>query len=411
MKFALLGTFLAAASVLADKALVGYFPNWLYGNWPSSNIDFTKYTHINYAFAVVARRSTPFWPDDWAAGNYLPILVKQAHANNVKVLISVGGWSGCVTYSTTAADPAQRAAFIQWNIDQIDKYDTDGVDLDWEYPGKQGAGCNIVDIQNDAKNYLTLLQELRAALDKKYGQGKKELSIAAHVRTFVTPDNGYWTDVSEFAKVLDRFNVMTYDINGAWNSTSGPNAPFNFQPGYGDADSYVSGIQNWMNAGVPASKIVPGLAFYGRSATALQDMTKTGSQYQPQDAGKPPQGDSLDGWWQDQYCSSDWSSHSGVWRYGHLRSQGVLTSPTTAAAPWVRTWDNITQTPWLFNPQTNDFISYDDPKSIGIKVDHALCQDLGGVMVWSVDEDTTDGELLKVAARIRTDSKPAVCPQ
>ena len=89
---------------------------------------------------------------------------------------------------------------------------------DWEYPGRQGAGCNVVDTANDANNLLKVFQELRAAMDKKYKN--KELTSAVHVRTFQTT-SGYMSSVKEYAKVLDRVNIMTYDINGGWNSTTG----------------------------------------------------------------------------------------------------------------------------------------------------------------------------------------------
>lgn len=57
-------------------------------------------------------------------------------------------------------------------------------------------------------------------MDSKYKDGNKELTAAVHVRTFVT-SSGNTDDVSAFDKVLDRINLMTYDINGAWNSTTG----------------------------------------------------------------------------------------------------------------------------------------------------------------------------------------------
>ncbi|ORZ11138.1 glycosyl hydrolases family 18-domain-containing protein [Absidia repens] len=397
MKLAFLGGLLfSATSVLASQSLVGYFPNWLYAKYPVSKIDFSKYTHINYAFAILIKGATPEYTDPQQVDTQLPELVKAAHAKNAKVLVSVGGWSGCLTFSTMSADASQRKTFIDWNVDQVKKYDLDGIDIDWEYPGAVGAGCNAMDLEHDYKNYLKLLQELRAAFDKSFAKDRKEITIACHVRTFKTPD-GTMDDVSDYVKVIDRFNLMTYDINGAWNETSGPNAPFNFEPGLGDADSFVASINTWMKAGVPASKIVPGLAFYGRSSTSKVDMSKT-NQYQKQVAGSPPSGDSFDAYWQDPYCSKDPGGLSGVWRYGNLRSQGVLSDPTTAAAPWIRQWDNVTQTPWLFNPKSKTFISYDDPKSIGIKTDYALDKNLGGLMVWSVDED--NGELVTVAAKI-----------
>lgn len=144
------------------------------------------------------------------------------------------------------------------------------------------------------------------------------------------------------------------------------------------------------------------------------------NQYQPQVQGKPPKGDKLDAYWQDPNCPKgkciqheydeislhvffkDPGGMSGIWRYGNLRSEGVLTAPDKAAAPWIRKWDKVTQTPWLFNPKDKTFISYDDPKSISIKVDYALCKDLGGVMVFSVDEDSSNNELLNEAYKIRT---------
>lgn len=131
------------------------------------------------------------------------------------------------------------------------------------------------------------------------------------------------------------------------------------------------------------------------------DMTKT-NQYQPQVQSKPPKGDSNDAYWQDPHCSKDPGGVSGIWRYGNLRSQGILKTPTTAASPWIRRWDNTTQTPWLFNPSNKTFISYDDPQSIAVKVKYAACKGLGGIMVWSVDEDSKNGELLNEVYKIRT---------
>lgn len=342
----------------------------------------------------MTKGNTPIWPDEEQTKTQLPALVKAAHAKNAKVLISIGGWSGCVTFSTMAASSTGRKAFIDWSLQQVKTYGIDGIDIDWEYPGRQGAGCNAVDEANDAKNFLTLLQELRKALGNT-----KELTAAVHVRTFDTP-SGNMKDVSAYAKVLTRVNLMTYDINGAWNTTTGPNAPFNFAPGHGDADSFVSAIDNWMKAGMPANKISPGLAFYGRATTTTQAIKN--NLYQPQVQGQVPKGDSYDAFWQDPYCSKDPGGNSGIWRYGNLRSQGVLTSPTQAASPWIRQWDNVTQTPWLLNPQTKMFISYDDPKSIAVKVNYASCKGLGGVMVWSVDEDSKNNELLNEVAKIKS---------
>ncbi|KAI8583566.1 hypothetical protein K450DRAFT_165570, partial [Umbelopsis ramanniana AG] len=366
-----------------------YFPNWLYSDYPVSSIDMTKYTHINYAFAILNTNSTPTWTDPDNTVTQLPSLVTAAHKQNVKVSISVGGWTGCLKYSATASTEANRQAFIAWNIAQITNYNLDGVDLDWEYPGRQGAGCNGVDEANDAPNYLTLLQELRSALDTKFGTGVKEITLAVRVQPF-DQNGGILSDMSAYAKVVTRFNLMLYDINGSWNTVTGPNAPFNYAAGQ-DPYSFVQAITTWKAANVPASQLVAGMAYYGRSTTALEDMTITGSQYQAQST-VPPAGDQTDAYWQDPYCSADPGGLSGQWQWKYMRSQGLLTTPTTAASPWVRYFDNVTQTPWLFNPNTKIYLSYDDPVSIGVKVNYAVCQGLAGAMVWDVSND--NGELL-----------------
>jgi chitinase len=128
-------------------------------------------------------------------------------------------------------------------------------------------------------------------------------------------------------------------------------------------------------------------------------MTITGSQYQAQST-VTPQGDQTDAYWQDPYCSADPGGLSGQWQWKYMRSQGVLTTPTTAASPWVRYFDNVTQTPWLFNTNTKSYLSYDDPVSIGVKINYAVCQGLAGAMVWDVSND--NGELLTAVNAIKT---------
>lgn len=126
-----------------------------------------------------------------------------------------------------------------------------------------------------------------------------------------------------------------------------------------------------------------------------------GSMYHNQITGDPPKGDSFDAPYQDPYCSKDPGGLTGIWRFGNLISQGILSTPLTAKAPWIRNWDTVTSTPWLFNPKTKVFISYDDPKSIAAKAKQVKSSRLAGVMIWSVDEDSSDGDLLNAAYQVR----------
>lgn len=54
----------------------------------------------------------------------------------VKVSLAIGGWNDSQgdKYSRLVNNPAARARFITHVIEFLQKYDFDGLDLDWEYP-------------------------------------------------------------------------------------------------------------------------------------------------------------------------------------------------------------------------------------------------------------------------------------
>ncbi|KAI8575804.1 hypothetical protein K450DRAFT_284029 [Umbelopsis ramanniana AG] len=366
-------------SQVSAKMVVGYFPNWLYANYPVEKIPVNKYTHINYAFAILNKDDmVPAFTDDWAVESSLPKLVNNTHTVGSKVLLSVGGWTGSIKFSKMVAKAENRKKFIDWNLNFISKYNTDGVDIDWEYPGRQAAGCNEFDAKNDASNFLILLKELRAALDKKFPKQHKEITMAVHVYPFQT-EKGYMESVKDFVPFFDHINIMSYDINGAWGTTTGPNAPLYHEEGKGEQVSFASSIKNWIDAGVPAAKINAGLAYYGRSIKTAEDMKD--NQYVSSVKGAP-KGDSDDAYWQDPSCNAEEGGFSGIWKYTNLRSQGILDKDGKPGAGYTKHWDPISSTPWLFNEMTKTYISYEDKDSLMHKVELALCLDIGGVMAW-----------------------------
>ncbi|KAJ2085408.1 hypothetical protein IW138_006346 [Coemansia sp. RSA 986] len=351
-------------------------------------IDFSKYTHVNIAFSIPKSDGTFSFEDEWA----LPQILKQVRVGGTKVLMSVGGWTGSNLFSSILKNNDAREKMISSMADYVKTNDLDGIDIDWEYPGRLGNTCNQYDAANDAPNFLSFLKDLRMRFDNEFDK-KKLITLAVRVQPFDV-SSGPMDNVGEFAKYVDYANIMAYDIDGPWNSETGPNAPFNYNEGKGTPLSFVSSIDAWTKAKWPASQLVAGLGFYGRSSTAKQDMTRDATnQYQPQEHDVPL-GDSEDAPWYDACARS--TSASGTWQWKNLREQGVLTSPDTAAGPWVRQWDSITQTPWLFNPKTNIFLSYDDPQSIKIKAEHAASKGLAGVMIWSANMDY-NGELIDSA--------------
>ncbi|KAJ1878729.1 hypothetical protein LPJ57_003249 [Coemansia sp. RSA 486] len=158
--------------------------------------------------------------------------------------------------------------------------------------------------------------------------------------------------------------------------------------------SVASAIDAWRSAGWPESQMNLGIPFYGYALTALKDMSKSPSNMYVHISSTAPQGDKDDTPYADP-CAGGPAVYSGQWQWKHLRDQGLLSTTVTAALPWIRSWDTKSSTPWLFNPVTKTFITYDDPQSIQLKVDYAASRGLAGTMVWSMDMDYND-ELLSV---------------
>ena len=114
-------------------------------------IPYDQLTHINYAFLIPNADGTVVLPPNlWK----LEKIVNLAHENNVKVLISVGGWGWDNQFEELAANPESRERFIQNILDFTEEYKLDGVDMDWEYP----------DPGESSQNFLSLMQGLRDGL-------------------------------------------------------------------------------------------------------------------------------------------------------------------------------------------------------------------------------------------------------
>ncbi|AHJ96926.1 carbohydrate-binding protein [Hymenobacter swuensis] len=215
---------LASVPVFAQFRVIGYVPSWA---GDVSSVQYGKLTHINYAFLLPT-----------ATGGLQPIenpaklqnLVATAHANGVKVLISVGGWNNGddSAFETIGANASYRNAFVTNLVNFANQYNLDGVDIDWEYPDA-GALAN---------NYAVLMQQLATEM---HNRGK--LLTAAVVAT-----GGAGVLNSVFGYV-DFLNLMAYDANNFDHSTY---------------DYAVQSINYWKGRGLATSKTVLGVPFYGR---------------------------------------------------------------------------------------------------------------------------------------------------
>ncbi|OZJ01453.1 hypothetical protein BZG36_05663, partial [Bifiguratus adelaidae] len=381
--------------------VVGYWSDWTNDVYPATAVPWSKLTHVNYAFVVFGEDfqlqtlcgSTFQNPRNCTNGHkLLADLSKEGHKHGVKVKMSIGGWENSQFFSTAVGSPANRTRLTQSIIDWIHRFDLDGLDIDWEYPGLPGMACNIVS-PKDSANLLIYLKELRSALDMHFGKkgskNYKTISAAVALTPFADAKGNPLKDVSEYAKYFDWLNLMSYDVNGPWSATAAPNGPLYNIPGKGANASIYTGVMDWHNAGFPKDKIVIGIPWYSHSAIALKTPT-TANFYVPIN-GSVIQGDDNDVPVADN-CPGQVAVYSGQWKFKNYFIQGVFKGKDylNPHEGWQRHYDTVTQTPWMYKASTHDINMYDDPVSVRTKTQFNTCGGYGGTMIWSLDMDYGD---------------------
>ena len=73
-------------------------------------------------------------------GGYAEAVALKEKNPELKVMIAIGGWAeGGKKYSDMANSAESRSKFVKSAVAFIKEHNFDGLDYDWEYPGKS---CN-----------------------------------------------------------------------------------------------------------------------------------------------------------------------------------------------------------------------------------------------------------------------------
>jgi chitinase len=283
------------------------------------------------------------------------VALKGAHPE-LKVVISIGGW-GAGGFSEVAGTTAGRQAFADSAARMVTTHHADGIDIDWEYPGHHESG--IGSSPRDRMNFTLLMTALRATLDRAGASDGKHYTLSAAVADgpFVSG-----VDIAAVAPLVDWFNLMTYDFCNSMTPDTCHHTglhPSALAPA--DARTTDRAVRQFLSAGAPARKLLIGVAMYGREFDQVNP------------------------------------AHDGVYQpYGHYGGEHPwpqLKGDFIDRNGYVRHWDRQAQAPWLWNPHTHAFITYDDPQSIAAKAAYVEATHLGGIMYWEVQQDPS-GELL-----------------
>lgn len=399
---------------------VMYYGDWsIWGgqnNFYPKGIAADQITHLNFAFLDFDANGNLMFTDNdaaygapvgmsgvsWGDANagILNALQDLREQNpNLRVGVSVGGWSKSKDFTPVAADPVIRARFIS-NLCKFLKYtNMDFIDYDWEYPGAVRA-ADLIDNKNDEgtplstpadkENFITLLQETKDALQAQGAELGKvyELSVALPA-TKAQLDRG--VNIAEVFRIVDFANIMTYDLTGAWSDHTGHHTALYSRPNdpNGTGLSVHDSVTYLLSQGAVANKIVIGCAFYTRGWEKVDIGSGTVPGMPGLFASVTPVNKNA----ANQLCfgamnlapiaMGDGGHPGGLWSYG------THDKLNTRYPDMVRYWDDVAKAPYLYNEATGAFFSYDDPESIRAKIQYVKENHLGGAISWMQSQDKT----------------------
>ncbi|TCD26418.1 glycoside hydrolase family 18 protein [Pedobacter psychrodurus] len=331
------------------KVVIGYVGGFR-GLVDVRRISAEKLTHINYAFVDVKNNRAFLHHEATDTVNFQQLNLLKLKNPDLKILISIGGWAWSENFSDAALSDTSRKAFAESAVKIIEKFKLDGVDIDWEYPGIAGEEGNVFRPE-DKQNFTLMLKELRLELDslEKKQQSKKLLTIAVGGFTnFI-----HHTEMDKVQQYLDFVNLMTYDFYNSdfaghhtnlYNSKSHP------------AENYADKtFREFAAAGVPADKLVMGIAFYSRAFT-LKESAKNGL------------GDS-------------------VLKSSYGKGYTFLKDSLINQKGFKKYYDKDAKASYLYNAASREYMTYDDERSVKAKCEYVLKNNMGGVMFWEYDSD------------------------
>ncbi len=298
-----------------SQIVKGYFP--YYRSVAQANaVQYNYLTDVIYAFAQLNT--------DGSLTIMTPTVFNAVKANcttnNVKLWIAIGGWGLSGNFSGVASDLTKRTTLANACLNLCTTHNLEGIDIDWEFPAA-----------SDKSNFTAMLAAIKGTLGSSY---KLSAALGGESYSEGCINKGHVPGVESAAfAYLDYFNIMSYDA---------PSCVSN----HASVDFTKKAMDGYNALGCPYSKMLPGLAYYGRCAG------------------------------EETFANFSNSNPSGFFN----DADGVFNN-------------------WC----------YDSKPTIEAKVNYAMCTKGGpGVMIWELSQDRTDQYSLLKATREAVDA--CACP-
>ncbi|MBK8609425.1 MAG: glycoside hydrolase family 18 protein [Chitinophagaceae bacterium] len=313
-----------------------------------------KLTHIIFSFLKIKQDTLTFHNENQE--NSLKQLVElKKEYPWLKIMVSIGGWSGCAPCSDLFAIEEHRINFARTTVALFKQYGIDGLDLDWEYPAIEGFPGHTYTAA-DKNNFTELVKSLRTEMGKDY-----LLTFAAGGFVKYLEQSIDWDKVMP---LVDFVNLMTYDLVGGYATVTGHHTPLHdYMPGQESTSKCV----NWLlDKKMPANKLIIGAAMYARVWENVPD-TNNGL-YQ---AGRFKRGVAFSDF-------KNYFSDTSGFRYH---------------------WDRKAKAPYQYNTANKWFATFDDKRSIRKKTTFIRRKKLGGIMFWELGQDLKEEGLVNEMKR------------
>ena len=351
---------------------------------PVSDIDGSRLTDVLYSVAAIDSNGHcalgepavdvgADGADAMTGGNFGELATLESRFPKLATEISIGGWAGSDGFSKAASTAAGRTALARSCIALFLRRRPglfDGFDIDWEFPVAGGARTTPAQ-PADRSDATLLLAEFRRQLDALGAATHRHYLLTVAAPALGTaggpappPETSY--DLAAVAKLVDWFNLMTYDLTGPTSPATDFESPL-YPTAAGStpappphADSIDGAVRYYEAAGVPADEIVIGAPFYGHVFIGVH------------------------------------SRNAGL--FEHFRALGADPSYAQIVAAGTpareRHWSSAAREPWIYDSGTHTFLNYDDPASMAAKAAYAVSHHLRGVMLWEIAMDDAEHSLL-----------------
>lgn len=385
--------------VSADPIVAVYYENYAHyrpsGQRPvfsSALVDPNLFSELHIAFAYFGYTTqsvnpqkpgltgnfkiVPTEPDDQKI-LYPALLKLKQQAPRLKLYLTIGGWNfnnpdapSKTLFSEMVSKQEHRQEFIASCIDYARRFQFDGIDIDWEYPGDPSRGGNSADFEN----FILLLKEFRESIKSAASPLSLSSAFPAHAPYGLQESDRkqFFHFIADCSTYLDHLTVMAYDYHGPFDGATltGVNAPLNRDTDPQSELFIRATLDNYLKGGVQRDKILLGIPTFGHSFAEVSGLTPDAK-----GAGKP---------FAKPGTPGPATRQPGLLAYFEIidmiQDKKLLLHN-----------DPMTSTACGVNIESKVWVSFDTPETTALKARLARDYQLKGIIFWSLNMDEYTG--------------------